>query len=69
MCKHDEKTDICPGLTVISLYWYYYCPGEENSPHFWILFTNADSGLTNAPCNAHLQSVCAAVRTVWQFYI
>lgn len=69
MCKHDERTDISPVPTVISLYLFYYCPGEENSPHFLILLAYADSGLTIAPSNAHFQSVCAAVRTVWQFYI
>lgn len=43
MCKHNERTDISPGLTAIYLYWFYYCPGEENSQHFLILFSNAES--------------------------
>lgn len=34
MCKHDERTDISPGLTVTSLCWSYDCPGEDRSPHF-----------------------------------
>ena len=64
MCKHDEGMDISPGLTVTCFCWSYYCPGEDNHNGFFILFNEAEYGLATVPSNAHLQSVCAAVRNV-----